>query len=238
MSLALAILVVPRGQIVDPVARRIVASVERTYLSMKTFEDCGTAVRRGINVSYTLRYKSEGKLFVEIRAKGKEGNHRYILWSLGKPQKFWIFGVDGPGHEEESFWTNTWFGFDNTLETNLPMGEQIAGFSGIIQCSAWRLLQLLLPRITGLANLGFDRDLAYLRTEPVQGIPCFVIASKKGRETLWVDKKTFLLRKDVWRGLDFPQTTLFQPTRDIPLDDSAFDFHPPKDARVVRNGQH
>lgn len=204
-------------------ARQILERTARVYAECKTYRDSGVAKtlfiqergNRTVAKPFTTAFVRPGRFRYEFLARrGEEEFDRYLIWRKGQDVRTW-WDVR-PGVEEKS-----------TLESAL------AAARGVSSASSYTIPDLLLdlttgfPRVTDLSNAERKAD------EDLDGSRCFTIHGGTLDEpmTLWIDQKTFLLRRideqNTFSGFRTEETTTYEPVLDGEIPESLLVFDPP-----------
>lgn len=203
-------------------AQSILERTATVYRTCRSYRDTGAVTivfiePRGKSQTVVRPFRTE---FVRPRRfrfeyTEKQGGtvERYVVWD--------------DGHVARSWWT-----VDPQVRTSPSLRMPLAGATGVSGGSAHTAPRLLMPEtvggwaITDLANarvLGADR---------VGGADCWKLTGldRQGNPNyVWIDKRTYLLRKEFYRW-DNPRTettTIYQPQIDVAIPDSVFTFTPP-----------
>lgn len=149
-------------------------------------------------------------------------------------------GTDTPSYRRETWVASGYYGFspDPKVERDEPLSSVVAGFTGITHGTAHTVTGLLMPNeISGL-HFNEYKDARLIRSERFDGADCFVLESNTIKERLWIDKKSYALRKSVevsnlgtFGSSAIPmivsKTTVFHPEFGIKVKQEEFEFVPP-----------
>ena len=124
---------------------------------------------------------------------------RNIIWANGKD-------------------VQTWWDIKPGIEKAKSLHLAVAGATGVSGGSAHVIPALLLPDVVGGANLTAITDVKRAEDGKLDKAECFRVEGKFGKQpiTLWIDKKSYLVRRideqttfDTFRT---EQTTTYDPT--------------------------
>lgn len=205
-------------------AANILAKVEQVYRDCTTYRDTGV-----VNVTF---YESRGERLVtkpfktvfvrpdRFRFEYEESDFigrtkRYIIWEDRGPVKTW---------------------WDVRREVGLPgsLGTALAAAAGVSSGSSHAIPVLLMRDEVGGRRLVDIANAKRLPDETERGVECFKIIGEYATRpmAIWIDKKTFLVRKFEYfsRFSDFRTrtTTTYQPFLNQPVADKLFVFDAPE----------
>jgi outer membrane lipoprotein-sorting protein len=203
-----------------PSAQDVLDRMAKTYAGCRSYHDSGVVktVFVGANGSRTVeqpfttafvrpdRFRFE---FKETRGGGEA--IRYIVWRKGmEVYKWW------------DFWS--------VVEKRETLDLALAGASGVSGGSAHTVPALLLPKEIGGRRLTDMTEVKRLEDAGLDKVDCFRIEGKlaDSPRTLWIDKKTFLLRRidtqAEFRDFRTVRTTTYDPVIDEGFPEEMLEF--------------
>ena len=204
-------------------AKDIIQRMAEAYAKSRSYSDSGvvktvfisTDSRRTTEKPFTTAFIRPDRFRFEFREK-KHGNreYRYIVYRDGK--------------DVQTYWD-----VDNGIRKAESLDGAVARAAGVSSGSAHRIPAMLLPdEITWRRAIRFH-DPKRIGDAVFDTADCFRIhdAIMGGPVTLWIDKKTFMLRK-VYREQMFEdfrtqETTTYEPMVNGPIRDKMLAFDPP-----------
>ena len=141
---------------------------------------------------------------------------RYIVWCKGKE-------------------VQTWWNIKSDIEQQPSLGKALVGATGVSGGSAHTVPALLFPEEIGGRRLTDLKDAKRVDDAKLDDVACFRIQGSYGSQpiTLWLEKKTFLVRKiDSQAELAdrrVETTTTYDPIIDGEIPDEVLEFNPPKE---------
>ncbi len=204
----------------------IIQKTREVYLQCSTYRDVGKVTtiffengrQRTDEKPFQTAFVRPGQFRFEYQTKVPPG--RYIIWRDGADMQTW------------------WNVHDPPLRTPQSFSLAIAGAMGVSGVSAYRIPSLLLPSDvggTGVARLTTmkpiedgtidDRSFYRFQSPPQQALQATSV------ETVWIDKKTFLIRR-VFVESQFPNfrteaTTDYDASINVPIPPELLAFaHP------------
>jgi hypothetical protein len=204
-------------------ARQILERTARVYAECKTYRDSGVVKtlflqdsrNRTVVKPFTTAFVRPDRFRFEFRdRRGEEEFDRYLVWSEKQDVRTW-WDVR-PGVEEPS-----------------SVERALAAARGVSGASSYTIPDLLLdlttgfPRVTALPNAERKVD------EDLDGSLCFTIHGGTLDEpmTLWIEQKTFLLRRldeqNTFDDFRTEETTTYEPVLDGEIPESLLVFDPP-----------
>ena len=205
-------------------ARDLLDRMAKAYAGCKSYRDSG--------VVQTVFVKADGSLAVEkpfrtafvrpdrfrfeFSQKGPDGKvSRYIIWRKGQD-------------------IQTWWDLEPGVKKPESLNLALAGATGVSGTSAHTVPRLLLPKAVEGRSLLELTDVRRVGDARLGKAECYRVAGKFAANpmTLWIDKKTFLVRK-IEQQMKFPdfraeQTTTYEPVAGAEVPEAALDFHPPR----------
>jgi outer membrane lipoprotein-sorting protein len=234
----------------DLSAAEILEQMAKVYAKCKTYQDTGCVtivftIADGQHTDkrpFSTAFVRPDRFRFEFKSSFDGSKwQRYIVWAEGKDVRTW-WDIQ-PGVEKQS---------------SLSMG--LAGPTGVSGGSAHTIPVLLMPDSIGGERLTDLAELKRLEDAKLGGVDCYRIkgksvikvdpgererlrkevkkvtgkgatTSKRGPETLWIDKSSFLLRRiDAEYQLGSSRaesTTTYEPLLDVRLADKKLEFDPP-----------
>lgn len=208
-------------------AKQILDRMAETYAGCKSYRDSGIVKTVFVKASgddtvekpFTTAFirpdifRFEYKLVTNLLRK----KQRYIVWCKGKE-------------------VQTWWSIKPGIEKQPSLGIAIAGATGVSGGSAHTVPALLLPEEIGGRRLTDMKDAKRVDDTKLDEVACFRIQGRYNSGTpitLWLEKKTFLVRRiDLQRklsGLRVEITTTYDPIIDGEIPDEVLEFNPPKE---------
>ena len=205
-------------------AKEVLERVAKTYASCKTYRDSGVVrILFIVAVGNFTEEKSFSTGFVrpdrfrfEYKEK-KRGNreYRYIVWRKGKE-------------------VQTWWDVTPGIKKPKSLGLALAGATGVSSGSAHTIPALLMPDEVGGRRLTDIAQLKRVENAMLEKDECFRIQGQFAGNpmTLWVDKKTFLVRRidseTKFDNFSTQETTTYKPVIDADVSEKMLQFDPPK----------
>jgi outer membrane lipoprotein-sorting protein len=205
-------------------AQDVLDRMAKAYANCKAYQDTGgvTTIFIGANGNRTVEkpfttafVRPDRFRFEYIENEGGGQALRYIIWRKGKAVQTWWDvkpGVENPG----------------SLELAL------AAATGVTGGSAHTVPSMLLPKEVGGWRLTDITEAKRIDDAKLDKVDCFRIEGKNADRstTLWIDQKTFLVRRiDEQNKFDdfrTEQTTTYDPVTDQVIPDKKLDFDPTK----------
>jgi hypothetical protein len=206
-------------------AVQILDRVSKAYAHCRTYRDSGFVQIVFIRPD---RKWSEKKVFstafdrpdrfrFEYKEKQGEDELRYLVWRHGKDVR-------------------TWWDVKPGVERPPSLGLALAGATGVSGGSAHTVPALLLPDEVGGWQLTSMTDVRRIEDAKLGEVDCFRVrgAYVEAQATVWIEKKTFLVRR-IDSGNEFDdfrteETTVYDPVVDGELTDEMLRFDPPTKA--------
>ncbi len=199
-------------------AKQIVDRMVREYAQCKSYRDSG--------VVKTVFIRSDRKHTVEkpfttvfvrpggFRFEYKDEERRYIVWRKGND-------------------VQTWWDVTPGIKNPESLGLALAAATGVSSGSAHTVPALLIPDEVGGRRLTDITEAQRIEDAKFDKVDCFRIQGQSvgSPMTIWVDKKTFLVRKiDSQRKFDdfrTERTTTYEPVINGKISDETLKFDPP-----------
>jgi hypothetical protein len=229
VGLAMSLPRIPEG----PTAQQILDRMARTYATCKTYHDTGEVrlvlpimMFRKVEVRpFTTSFIRPDRFRFEYAVqKGRRLGKNYIVWGKGKEAKtWWDIGLGF-----------LWIKAKPRIEKEDSLDLAIAGATGISGGSAHTIPALLLPEEIIGRKLTKIEEIRRLPDAKLGKVKCYCIYGKfvGVSTTLWIDKKTFLVRQIAESHkagkLKFEDTTTYQPRINGKVTDKMLEFLPPQ----------
>lgn len=201
----------------SPEARQIVDRMAEVYASCSTYRDEGRVetvyFERVGESTETLRFRTAFVRPDRFRFEYVDASDRYVIHS-------------------DSNGTRTWWDVTPGVEEEDSLELALAGATGISSGSAHTIPSLLLNeahsfRLTDLT------ELMLLPDANLDGVSCYRIQGKNRGgdvESLWIEKKTYLLRR-IDTGMQFSdfrteETTTYSPQVNVDVPPEELEFYP------------
>ncbi len=206
---------------VDLPAEQIVERMAKAYKDCKSYRDTGIVKtlfveaggNRTVEKPFTTAFVRPDRFRFEYKETIGDQKMRFIIWSNGK---------------EVQTWWDVKPGIDKPKSLDLALG----GAAGVSDYSSLNIPQLLMPDKMGWRRLALTEP-KRTKDGKLDKVECFRVEGKYGRNpiTLWIDKRTYLVRRiDEQAKFDnfrTEQTTTYDPTIDKKITDKTLDFDPP-----------
>ena len=196
--------------------QEVLDRMAKVYSSCKTYRDSGLVK---IDIPGCLPYTAErpfktafirpSRFRFEFTEKKLGVETRFVVWQSGREVR-------------------TWWDVTPGIEKVESLGLALAGATGVSGGAAHTVPALLLPIEVGAGSrtLIETTELSRLADAKLGKVDCFCIKGKSADDliTLWIDKKTFLLRR-----IDEPhKTTTYDPAIDEKVPENSLNFNPQK----------
>ena len=201
-------------------ARDVLDRMARTYAGCRSYYDSGVVKTlfvgasgsRTVERAFTTAFVRPDRFRFEFKETQGDGEAiRYIVWRRGtEVYKWW------------DFWS--------VVERRETLNLALAGASGVSGGSAHSVPALLLPNEVGGRRLTDMTAAKRLEDAELDMVDCYRIEGKLGdsRRTLWIDKKTFLLRRidtqAEFRDFRTVRTTTYDPVIDEGCPEEMLEF--------------
>jgi outer membrane lipoprotein-sorting protein len=207
-------------------AEQILQRMGRTYAGCRTYRDTGVVTIRFFD-GENGRKRTERRPFTT--AFVRPDRFRYEFLSRRGEEEFDRYLVCADGSS-----VRTWWDIRPGVEQKASLPEALAGPTGVSGGSARNVPALLLPEGMG-GNLTRLRDPERAEDADIDGTICYRITGdwSRGPTTLWIEKKSFLLRRIEVQG-QIPNgrtesTTDYAPEIDLPIPPDLLKFDPPQE---------
>ena len=206
-------------------AKEVVERMAKTYASCKTYRDSGIVrtvfIQAGrdhiVEKPFSTVFVRPDRFRFEYKEKelGNRREYRYIVWRKGKD-------------------VQTWWDVAPGIEKPQSLGSALAGATGVSGGSAHTVPALLIPDEVGGRRLTDITEAKRIEDAKLNKVDCFRIQGQfvGSPMTLWVDKKTFLVRRIdsqiKFDNFSTQETTTYKPVIDGEVTDKMLEFDPPK----------
>lgn len=219
----------PRGIAAQPkrnalTARQILDRMAKTYAECKSYRDSGLVKtiffqadgKRTVEKPFTTAFVRPDRFRFEYNhEKDNNRTYRYIVWRKGKE-------------------VQTWWDVTPGIQKPESLSLALSGATGVSSGSAHTVPVLLLPDEVGGGRITDMTQTRRIEDAKFEKVECFRIESENGKRNtmLWIDKKTFLLRRiDERKGFDNFRTermTTYGPVIDKEIPEELLEFNPPE----------
>ena len=200
-------------------AKQIVERMAEKYAKCKSYRDSGvvktvfirTDRKRIVEKPFTTAFVRPDR----FRFEYKDKERRYIIWRKGND-------------------IQTWWDVTPGIKKPESLGRALAAATGVSSSSAHTVPALLIPDEVKGRRLTNITEAERIEDAKLDKVDCFRIQGQSvGRPmTIWVDKKTFLVRRiDSQKKFDdfrTEQTTTYEPVINGEISDKMLKFDPPK----------
>lgn len=205
-------------------AMQILDRMAKTYADCKSYSDSGLVKtvfidadgNRTVEKPFNTAFVRPDRFRFEYHEKaGDERKNRYLVWRNGKE-------------------VQTWWDIKPEVAKPESLSLALAGATGVSSGSAHTVPALLLPEEIGGRKLTEMTEAKKLEDARLDKADCFRIQGLYVAKpmTLWIDKKTFLVRRmDTENKFDnfrTESTTTYDPVLDGKIADKMLEFDPPK----------
>jgi outer membrane lipoprotein-sorting protein len=204
-------------------AQDVLARMAKVYAGCKSYRDTGAVKtvfvdatgNRTVEKPFKTAFVRPDRFRFEYTAKQGGREDRYIVWRKGKE-------------------VQTWWDITPGVEKPESLDLALAGATGVSGGSARTVPTLLLPKEVRGGRLTDLTEAKRADDAKIGKVDCLRIEGKYGGHpmTLWIDKKTFLVRridsKKKFDDFSTEQTTTYDPVIDGEIPDKALQFDPPK----------
>jgi len=205
-------------------AKQILDRTVKTYADCKSYRDSGLVktvfVRNSGNQTverpFTTAFVRPDRFRFEYTDKQGGRDLRHLVWRKGdEVQRWWDVK---PG-----------------VEKPVSLGLALAGATGVSGGSAQTVPALLLPKEVGGRRLTDLTGAKRLEDAKLDKVDCIRIEGKYADKptTLWIDSKTFLVRRidaqNIFKDFRTEVTTTYDPAIDEEIPDQKLVFDPPKE---------
>jgi Predicted periplasmic protein (DUF2092) len=217
----LAMLLQTQATADDLTAKQIVERMAKEYAQCKSYRDSGvvktvfigTDRQRTVEKPFTTAFVRPDRFRFEYK---DDKERRYIVWRDGKD-------------------VQTWWDVTPGIKKPASLRSALAAATGVSSGSAHAVPALLIPDEVGGRRLTGITEAKRIEDAKLDKVDCFRIQGQYGGypRTLWVDKKTFLVRRiDLERklGVDFrtERTWIYEPVIDGEISDKMLEFNLPR----------
>jgi outer membrane lipoprotein-sorting protein len=200
-------------------AKQLLDRMSKAYADCKTYRDSGVVTTLFVqdtgNRTVEKPFKTAFVRPDQFRFEYKEEIRRYIIWSKRKELQTWWDvkpGIEKPG----------------------SLLLAVAGATGVSSGSAARIPAMLMPdRLGGWGGV-YISGAKRIEDGKLEKVECFCVEGKYfgNTITLWVDKKSYLVRRvdeqAKFANFRTEQTTTYDPVVDGEITDKMLEFDPPK----------
>jgi outer membrane lipoprotein-sorting protein len=205
-------------------AEDVLGRMAKAYAACKSYQDSGNVKtvfvwadrNRTVEKPFTTAFVRPDRFRFEYKEKEGGGpERRHIVWRKGKE-------------------VQTWWDVQPGVEKPESLEIALAGATGVSGMSAHTVPALLLPKEVGGRRLTDITEAKRIDDAKLDKVDCFCIEGKFGGNpiTLWIDQKTFLVRRiDAQQKFDdfrTETTTTYDPAIDEEIPDKKLEFDPPK----------
>ena len=205
-------------------AKQILDRMAKTCAECKTYRDSGVVTTVFIEASgnqtvekpFNTSFVRPDRFRFEYHKKTSVGQkERYIVWRKGKE-------------------VQTWWDIKPGVQKEESLDLAIAGATGVSGGSAHTIPALLLPHEVSGRPLTDLTESKRIDDGNLEKVGCFRIQANYADvpETLWIDKRSFLVRRidaqEKFANFRTEETTTYEPVVDGEIPDKALEFNPPK----------
>ena len=202
----------------DPSPRQILDRMAKAYADCKSYRDSGVVTtvfvmdtgKRTVEKPFTTAFVRP-ELF---RFEYKNKNRRYLISANGQN-------------------VQTWWDLKPGIQKPESLQLAVGGATGVSGGSAARIPAMLMPgKLKGWGGVHIS-DAKRIKDGKLENVECFRLEGKYADNpiTLWIDKKSYLVRRidQQTKFDDFrtEQTTTYDPTIDGKITDKMLEFDPP-----------
>ncbi len=202
-----------------PTAKQLLERMSKTYADCKTYRDSGVVTTLFVqdtgNRTVEKPFKTAFVRPDQFRFEYKDDASRYIIWSKGKALQ-------------------TWWDVEPGIEKPASMQLAVAGATGVSAGSASRIPGLLMPdQLGGWGGIHVS-GAKRIDDGKLEKVECFRVEGKYVKKpiTLWIDKKSYLVRRvdgqTKFDNFRTEETTTYDPVVDGEITDKMLEFDPPK----------
>lgn len=207
-----------------PSAKQVLDRMARAYADCKSYRDSGIVVtifveaggNRIVEKPFTTAFVRPDRFRFEYKeTKDDRQKNRYLVWRNGKK-------------------VQTWWDIKPRVEKPESLRLALAGATGVSGGSAHTVPALLLPKELSGRLLTDITEAKRIEDAKLDKTDCFRVQGKYGTSAmiLWIDKKTFLVRRiDTQNKFDnfrTEATTTYDPVINGEIADKMLAFDPPK----------
>lgn len=215
-------------------AQDVLDRMAKAYAGCNSYHDSGVVTTVFVQVTgnrtveekpFTTAFVRPDRLRFEYKENESDGQERrYIVWRKGKE-------------------VQTWWDVKPGVEKPESLGLALAGATGVSGGSAHKVPALLLPKEVGGRRLTDITEAKRVEDAKIDKLDCFRIEGKyaDSQMTLWIDQKTFLVRRiDAQTKFDdfrAEETTTYDSAIDEDIPDKKLEFDPPKQKQKLTPNQ-
>jgi outer membrane lipoprotein-sorting protein len=205
-------------------AQDVLDRMAKVYAGCKSYRDSGVvktvfiqdANNHTVEKPFTTAFVRPDRFRFEYKEKQDGQERRYLVWRKGKE-------------------VQTWWDIKPGIEKPESLDLALAGATGVSGVSAHTVPALLLPNEVGGRRLTDMTGAKRIEDAKLDKVDCFRIEGKYADSpmTLWIDKKTFLVRRidsqQKFGNFRTEATTTYDPVTDDEIPDKKLEFDPPKE---------
>lgn len=205
-------------------AQELLNRMARVYADCKTYRDTGV-VKTVFHDK--LGKRTTEKPFKTAFVRPERFRFKYTEELLGRKDRY-IVWRDGKE-------VQTWWDIRPGVEKKASLGLALAGATGVSGSSAHTVPALLMPKEVGGRRLTDITEAKRIEDAKLDEAECFRVEGKlvNSPMTIWIDKKTFLVRRidstSKFDDFSTETTTTYDPIIDEEVPDEALEFDPPKE---------
>jgi outer membrane lipoprotein-sorting protein len=202
-------------------AQDVLDRMAKVYAGCKSYRDTGVVKtvfvmatgNRTVEKPFKTAFVRPDRFRFEYTEKRGGREDRYIVWRKGKD-------------------VQTWWDVKPGVEKPESLELALAGATGVSGSSAHTVPALLLPKEVGGRRLTDLTEAKRAEDARIDKVDCFRIEGKFGDAplTLWIDNKTFLVRRieseKKFDNFSTEETTTYDPVIDDEIPDKALEFDP------------
>lgn len=215
-------------------AQQIIERMQQVYQTARTYQDAGEVISEFTyeNPKWYQKTGFTNKLHFTSAFNRSTNQFRYMYESQNRSLFYSDTYLIGSANGK----TRTYWALNKRLENESTLHDALAAAAGVSQTSSRKITSylfndlnetgLILQRVMGLTLTGYQK---------IDGADCFMLkglndSSPKIPTTIWIDKKSFLIRKieEIRHipGTSVKVTLYFHPTLNKPIaeKDLAFDY--------------
>ncbi len=202
-------------------AKEILSKTMEVYANCKTYEDHGEITRgfdnKGVTATFITSFVRPSDLRFEYSEKWKTYAPSFIVWNNKDKTKMWSHTTP------------------NKISSKTSLKRAILARTASV------IIPLLIPKLTE-CRMNRLRNIKLLKEKVFDNSLCYRLAGKaapvdekfiKDQVVIWIDKKTFLIRKAEeeinYKKIKTKGTAIYYPTVNQPIAKEKLEFNPPKD---------
>jgi outer membrane lipoprotein-sorting protein len=203
-------------------AQDVLDRMAKAYAGCKSYRDSGVVKtvfikatgNRTVDKPFTTAFVRPDRFRFEYREEAGGQERRYIVWRKGKE-------------------VQTWWDVRPGVEKPESLNPALAGATGVSASSAHTVPALLLPKEVEGRRLMDITEAKQVKDAKLDKVDCFRIEGMFGGSptTLWIDQKTFLVRRidaqKKFGNFRTEETTTYAPVIDEEIPDKKLEFDPP-----------